>query len=303
MMRMSFVSFVLLSACTVEYDLKPEVWGLGTESLEEDVPTTTPALPDEEEETPVGAEKDPEPEYDEPLSEILVAFLIGHQCISQNGGGNGVKIEVAGVQAILDELGVTQVDLYEEGEDGLDPATDLTGYDAAIFTRCGWQWQRDNGPAIAMLAEARAAGVGVLFFGDDSAYGMNNLPDTALASALIGLEPAGQNGSSTDIVLVDSALDAFLDDAFETPTTLRYEWDVDVTELAEEREGVEANVLATRGTSSAPVWVTQRWDDGGDTVTLLASVAEANHGPPGDAHAMEQLRLIFAHSLSWVALK
>ncbi|MEL6344748.1 MAG: hypothetical protein AAFV53_16645 [Myxococcota bacterium] len=292
-MRIAMMLSPLLVGCTSDYALNPEpmlaqggVW---------DYEAPDPDAPDE-----------PDPEEDDTppdltLEAIDVALIIGYQCVERSGGGDGVQVEVEGVEQILDELGVGVVDVFSETAEGWDGDASLFGYDAVLYTRCGWQWQGYNAPTIDALFDARAEGVGVLFFGDDSAFGLGNLTNAEDATELIGLQPATRNGNPTEMVMEADALTMVLSDDFAAPETFAYRWDIDITELAPVRPDVTVSVLARRGDTSSPSWIAQTWDTGGDTITLLASVTEANHGPPSDEHGLEQLRRIFAHSLSWVA--
>jgi hypothetical protein len=239
---------------------------------------------------------------DDPFDDARVALVVATQCHIADGGD--LDAEVTSVLALLDELGVVETGLYSEALGDVTETTDLSGWDAVLFTKCGWHWGRNgavaaNATSIRRLSHAASAGVNLFFFGDDMAFQMANLAEDdpatlTMAQDLVLLEASDNNGTQpTDVRIVSGDFHPVATGYEGTPTDFTYAYDIDYSDVA--GDGI---VLADHN-GWHPVWVVAE-KSGYRTATLVTSVQEANHGATGDEHARDQLRIMFVNSLAWL---
>jgi len=159
-------------------------------------------------------------------------------------------------------------------------------------------WSANGSSAILdTLEDAKAAGIPLVFMGDDiskhassndSTYGRTTIYDLAAIASY------GSNGSSGhDVAVVDSN-HAMMDGAYGVVGGFWYTNDLDELTLSGVGEEVWMQ-SSTTGTSAA--WT---WDDGGHrTAVMQVSVYESHACPISDSAGLSDLEALFKNGLDW----
>jgi len=231
--------------------------------------------------------------------EVAVLVTVGFQ---DGGGGyecegmTSLERELVELEAHLGDLGLTPAFFYDDSSSGVAWA-DVGHLGLLLYHNGGWSAEGSS-TILDTLNSARAAGMPLLFMGDDLGKHANNNESThgdRTIFELAAIQSYESNGDSGHDVVVEDSGHAVMDGDHGVVGDFWYSNDLDELTLA----GVGEEVLMASDTSGEPaVWV---WEDGSDlTAVLEVSVYESHACPISDAAGLAEIEVLFKNAVTWL---
>ena len=163
------------------------------------------------------------------------------------------------------------------------------------MTKCGWGWQSTNQALVDEMLDQRDAGAATFVFGDDMAWLAGVVSDY---EELLLMDAASDNGSPGPVTVTpaSSGTHPILTGSYGTVSSFSYDRDIDITTIWGNGEAV----LATRGSSSRPVWVAyEDTASGARQASYLGNIDTCNHVILNSS-ARAESEALFQNTVEWL---
>ena len=233
------------------------------------------------------------------IDESIVAIVFSYKCLDEEGHDDYTAEEATSyehdrVETYVNDLGYG-LDRYDEIPGG-GSGGDLTGYEAVMFTDCGWSWSSDEQTLVDELLDARDLGISTFAWGDDLGWKCSNVTGEEELTLVEGCTSNGNDTDGATLTMSGSTHAAYLG-AYGTPVDFFYGNDMDeVTAWA----GTTVLAYNSAYGSSNPAW--SAYEDslnGSRAISLQTSIYMSNHNQVSTA-AEAELEIIFKNSLTWL---
>jgi hypothetical protein len=171
----------------------------------------------------------------------------------------------------------------------------LADYNLLLMSKCGWGWDAGNQAMLDELLDQRDAGAATFVFGDDMAWYASEVSDYGELILMADASSNGSPGPST-VTPASSATHAILTGSYGTVSAFSYDRDMDETTAW----GNGETVLATRGSSTRPVWVAyEDATSGARQASYLGNIDTCNHVRLSST-ARAESEALFQNTVEWL---
>jgi|GEM_PF-4464357 len=234
--------------------------------------------------------------------EVALIVSFGFQYRSEDGQCDEIPFvdrEVKAVSALLNEMNLEVVTLYEQEEEGITSAQ-VVDYSAMIYHNGGWA-DPIRSETLATLVSSHRKGLPVLVMGDDVANQINRTNnDYAVPEFydLVGMTAYLSNSCGEYTVTSSSDTShPFLAGSYGVPTDFGYVADIDALQLGESED---IQVAMQTDTTGYPVsWSVDRQGPGRVAV-LMTSAYNSHDCPIADEDGLNQIAVLFKNTIEWL---
>jgi len=226
------------------------------------------------------------------VDEASVALVFSYKCSAEEP--LNTQYEADAIETYLDDLGL-ELMVFEEDSGGIDSSVDLTVYDLAMFSGCGWAWGSYNQASVDLMLAAQAVGIPTFVFGDDNSRYSSVTGAESLVLTDLGVSN-GTTSASTGISMDTASTHEAYDGPYGVPPDFTYYWDPDNAPAL----GAGETILATNDDYGTPAWIVFEDSDGIRSASLFASIYMDARGAVGDSVAESSLEVIFKNTVSWL---